>query len=121
MQVFFPSELRAETLPDMPELMSVVDGPIVLAGIISSDCGITGADKLNEQFMPQMEHTYGTFPWRQNSWRTRNQPQSVMFRPLYRSLTRSTPFTSQRSDHFTPIAERYWPGVIPSIFLNTRM
>ena len=82
-KVFFPSELRAETLPDMPELMSVVDGPIVLAGIIGSDCGITGADKLNEQFMPQMEHTYGTFPWRQNSWRTRNQPQSVMFRPLY--------------------------------------
>lgn len=82
-QVFFPSELRTETLPDMPELMSVVDGPIVLAGIIGSDCGITGADKLNEQFMPQMEHTYGTFPWRQNSWRTRNQPQSVMFRPLY--------------------------------------
>lgn len=82
-QVFFPSELRAETLPDMPERMSVVDGPIVLAGIIGSDCGITGADKLNEQFMPQMEHTYGTFPWRQNSWRTRNQPQSVMFRPLY--------------------------------------
>lgn len=82
-QVFFPSELRAETLPDMPELMSVVDGPIVLAGITGSDCGITGVDKLNEQFMPQMEHTYGTFPWRQNSWRTRNQPQSVMFRPLY--------------------------------------
>ena len=82
-QVFFPSELRAETLPDMPELMSVVDGPIVLAGITGSDCGITGADKLNEQFMPQMEHTYGTFPWRQNSWCTRNQPQSVMFRPLY--------------------------------------
>ena len=82
-QVFFPSELRAETLPDMPELMSVVDGPIVLAGITGSDCGITGVDKLNEQFMPQMEHTYGTFPWSQNSWRTRNQPQSVMFRPLY--------------------------------------
>lgn len=82
-QVFFPSELRAETLPDMPELMSVVDGPIVLAGITGSDCGINGEDKLNEQFMPQREHTYGTFPWRQNSWRTRNQPQSVMFRPLY--------------------------------------
>lgn len=82
-QIFFPSKLRAETLPDMPELMSVVDGPIVLAGLTGSDCGITGADKLEEQFMPQLEHTYGTFPWRQNSWRTRNQPQSVMFRPLY--------------------------------------
>ena len=82
-QIFFPSKLRAETLPDMPELMSIVDGPIVLAGLTGSDCGITGADKLEEQFMPQLEHTYGTFPWRQNSWRTRNQPQSVMFRPLY--------------------------------------
>lgn len=82
-QIFFPSKLRGETLPDMPELMSVVDGPIVLAGLTGSDCGITGADKLEEQFMPQLEHTYGTFPWRQNSWRTRNQPQSVMFRPLY--------------------------------------
>lgn len=82
-QIFFPSKLRAETLPDMPELMSVVDGPIVLAGLTGSDCGIVGADKLEEQFMPQLEHTYGTFPWRQNSWRTRNQPQSVMFRPLY--------------------------------------
>lgn len=82
-QVFFPSELRAETLPDMPELMSVVDGPIVLAGLTKSDCGIVGADRLNDQFMPLMEHTYGTFPWRQNSWRTRYQPQSVMFRPLY--------------------------------------
>ncbi len=82
-QIFFPSKLRAETLPDMPELMSVVDGPIVLAGLTGSDCGIAGADKLEEQFMPQLEHTYGTFPWRQNSWRTRNQPQSVMFRPLY--------------------------------------
>ena len=82
-QIFFPSKLRAETLPDMPELMSVVDGPIVLAGLTGSDCGFTGADKLEEQFMPQLEHTYGTFPWRQNSWRTRNQPQSVMFRPLY--------------------------------------
>lgn len=82
-QIFFPSQLRAECLPDMPELMSVTDGPIVLAGLTGSDCGIVGSDRLSEQFMPQMEHTYGTFPWRQNSWRTRNQPQSVMFRPLY--------------------------------------
>ena len=83
LQIFFPSELRMERLPDMPELGAVVDGPIVLAGLTSADCGIKGADKLSEQFMPQLEHTYGTFPWRQNSWRTRNQPQSVMFRPLY--------------------------------------
>lgn len=83
LQAFFPSELRTESLPDMPELVSVVDGPIVLAGLTGSDCGIEGADDLSEKFMPQLEHTYGTFPWRQNSWRTRNQPQNIMFRPLY--------------------------------------
>lgn len=82
-QVYFPSELRMESLPDMPELAAVVDGPIVLAGMTGSDCGIVGADKLSEVFMPQLEHTYGTFPWKQNSWRTRSQPQNVMFKPLY--------------------------------------
>lgn len=82
-QVYFPSQLSMERLPDMPELGAVTDGPIVLAGLTGSDCGISGADDLREQFMPQMEHTYGTFPWRQNSWRTRFQQKSVMFRPLY--------------------------------------
>lgn len=82
-QVYFPSQLTMERLPDMPELGAVTDGPIVLAGLTDSDCGISGADDLREQFMPQMEHTYGTFPWRQNSWRTRFQQKSVMFRPLY--------------------------------------
>ncbi len=82
-QVYFPSQLSMERLPDMPELGAVTDGPIVLAGLTDSDCGISGADDLREQFMPQMEHTYGTFPWRQNSWRTRFQQKSVMFRPLY--------------------------------------
>lgn len=82
-QVYFPSQLTMERLPDMPELGAVTDGPIVLAGLTGSDCGISGADDLREQFMPQMEHTYGTFPWRQNSWRTRFQQKSVMFRPLY--------------------------------------
>lgn len=82
-QIYFPSELRAESLPDAPELAAIVEGPIVLAGLTDSDCGIVGAEKLSEQFIPQYEHTYGTFPWRQNSWRTRNQPKSIIFRPLY--------------------------------------
>lgn len=83
LHIYFPSTLRTERLPDTPELAAVVDGPIVLAGLTGTDCGIHGADKLSQQFVPQLEHTYGTFPWRQNSWRTRNQPQSVLFRPLY--------------------------------------
>lgn len=82
-EIYFPSELRMESLSDIPELAAVVDGPIVLAGLTSSDCGIEGTNQLSEVFVPQYEHTYGTFPWKQNSWRTRRQSQSVMFRPLY--------------------------------------
>ncbi|WP_040951279.1 beta-L-arabinofuranosidase domain-containing protein [Gorillibacterium massiliense] len=83
-KIFFPSVLVMEALPDMPELAAVVDGPIVLAGLTDSDCGLTGDFSNPREFMmPQTEHTYGTFPWKQNSYRTRNQPKNIMFKPLY--------------------------------------
>ena len=30
-----------------------------------------------------MEHTYGTFPWKQNYYQTRNQDRNILFKPLY--------------------------------------
>ncbi|WNS45217.1 beta-L-arabinofuranosidase domain-containing protein [Paenibacillus sp. MMS20-IR301] len=44
--IFFPSALVMEPLPDMPELAAVVDGPIVLAGLTDSDCGLAGESSL---------------------------------------------------------------------------
>lgn len=82
-QVYFPSELTAQSLPDSPELISIMDGPIVLAGLTESDRGLAVNGSLQSAFIPQYEHTYGTFPWRQNSWRTVNQPQNFAFRALY--------------------------------------
>ncbi|WP_058301562.1 beta-L-arabinofuranosidase domain-containing protein [Gorillibacterium timonense] len=83
-KLFFPSALVMETLPDNPELAAIVDGPIVLAGLADSDFGLTGDFSNPRDFMmPQTEHTYETYPWMQNSYRTRNQQKNFMFKPLY--------------------------------------
>lgn len=83
-RIFFPGALVLETLPDMPELAAVVDGPIVLAGLTDSDCGLSGDFENPENFLsPRTEHTYGTFPWKQNYYITRNQPKNILFKPLY--------------------------------------
>lgn len=83
-QIFFPTVLKAERLHDMPELAAITDGPIVLAGITDCDCGLKGDfDNPAEFIFPQCEHTYGTFPWKQNSYRTRYQDKNFMLKPLY--------------------------------------
>lgn len=82
-QIFFPNGIVMESLPDMPDMAAAVDGPIVLAGIIDKDCGLVGADDPDNVFTWQTEHTYGTFPWKQNSYRTKGQPVNITFKPLY--------------------------------------
>ncbi|WP_438432695.1 beta-L-arabinofuranosidase domain-containing protein [Gorillibacterium sp. sgz500922] len=83
-RIFFPSGLVMEALPDMPELAAIVDGPIVLAGLTDRDCGLTGDFNNPREFlMPQTEHTYATYPWKQNSYRTRHQHPNILFKPLY--------------------------------------
>jgi len=84
LQILFPSSPSMEVLPDMPELAAVVDGPIVLAGLSDCDCGLSGDFEKPETFLyPQIEHTYSTFPWKQNCYVTKNQPKNIMFKPLY--------------------------------------
>jgi len=84
LQILFPSSIVMEALPDMPELAAAVDGPIVLAGLTDCDCGLSGSFENPDTFMyPQIEHTYGTYPWKQNCYVTRNQPKNIVFKPLY--------------------------------------
>ncbi len=84
LQILFPSSPVMEPLPDVPELAAVVDGPIVLAGLSDCDCGLSGDYEKPDTFLyPQIEHTYGTFPWKQNCYVTKNQPKNIMFKPLY--------------------------------------
>ncbi|MGN0551866.1 MAG: beta-L-arabinofuranosidase domain-containing protein [Oscillospiraceae bacterium] len=79
--ILFNSEVRTEKLPSS-ELGAMVDGPIVLAGIVGEDCGINGSDP-KEFLSPRCEHTYGTFVWKQNCYVTKNQPRNFAVKPLY--------------------------------------
>lgn len=82
--VFFPSTLRTVPLPDMPEIAAFMDGPIVLAGLTDADCGLKGDFEKPETFItPLSEHTYTTFPWKQNNYRTRDQEKNFVLKPLY--------------------------------------
>ncbi len=82
--VFFPSEVRCECLPDNPDVFSLVDGPIVLAGLTSADRPVAGNLSDPASFLlPETPHTYGTFVWQQNTYRTLNQAENFRLIPLY--------------------------------------
>jgi hypothetical protein len=83
-QIYFPVGLHFVSLPDMPEMTAVLEGPIVLAGLHNADEGLYLDEKHPENtFMLQAEHTYSTFPWKQSTYLTKNQPKNMTFVPLY--------------------------------------
>lgn len=82
--LYFPSRLEASSLPDLPDTLAIMEGPIVLAGICDGERELLcDKDKLNEVLIPQYEHTYSIFPWKQGSYKTLNQPQNINLIPLY--------------------------------------
>ena len=84
LDVFFPSEVRFEPLEGAPEIGSLVDGPIVLAGLTDKDRGIAGDPAAPGDFLlPETPHTYDVFVWMQNTYRTRKQPENFRLIPLY--------------------------------------
>ena len=84
LDVFFPSEVRFEPLEDAPELVAMVDGPIVLAGLTDRDCGLSGSISGPARILlPETPHTYDTYVWLQNTYRTRFQPENFRIVPLY--------------------------------------
>ncbi|MDE7360470.1 MAG: glycoside hydrolase family 127 protein [Oscillospiraceae bacterium] len=84
LQILFSSGVVMETLPDRSDLSAAVDGPIVLAGLTDSDCGLIGDFDDPDTFMyPQTEHIYDTYPWKQNCYVTKHQSKNILFKPLY--------------------------------------
>ena len=82
--LYLPAGLQFSELPDMPGVVAVSEGPIVLAGLCDRDEGLyMESDKPEEVLMSQMEHTYNTFPWLQSTYQTLKQPKSLRFVPLY--------------------------------------
>lgn len=82
--IFFPSKLEIRSLPDMPDTYAIMEGPIVLAGICDGERKLyCDKDQIEEVLIPQYEHTYSIFPWKQGNYKTLNQPQNINFIPLY--------------------------------------
>ncbi len=83
-ELYLPDEVKLVELPDQPEMVAVMEGPVVLAGLCDSDKGLHGDRKHPETFLRvQREHTYETYPWRQSTYRTYGQTENILFRPLY--------------------------------------
>lgn len=82
--IYFPAALSVSELPDMPGVAAFLEGPVVLAGLCSSDCGIRSASgDPTTALVNVTEHTYSTFPWQQSTYRTVGQPENFDLIPLY--------------------------------------
>ena len=82
--LYFPVGLYFSELPDMPGVAAVLEGPVVLAGLCDRDKGLYLKNGQPEEIlMPQLEHTYSTFPWLQSTYQTVKQPENLRFVPLY--------------------------------------
>lgn len=82
--VYFHNELTLEPLADMPELVAICDGPIVLCGLTDKDRGLSIVEgDISKTIYPQTQHTYSTFPWKQTTYTTRNQGENFNLVPIY--------------------------------------
>lgn len=82
--LYFPAELALSVLPDMPDTVAVMEGPIVLAGLCDTDQGLVLKEgDIKKVMRPKYEHTYSVFPWKQSTYRTTGQPENVEFVPVY--------------------------------------
>lgn len=82
--LYLPSNVYAEPLRETPELFSLLDGPIVLAGLTDHDIEINGDVCHPDSFLiSETPHTYDSFVWQQNTYRTRYQSVNFRLVPLY--------------------------------------
>jgi len=80
-RVEFPKALTTCPLPDEPDTVAFMDGPVVLAGLCEEERTLHG-DKDNPASMltPDNEREWGE--WKQ-SYRVQNQERGLHFKPLY--------------------------------------
>lgn len=82
--LYLPAGLEVNELEDVPETCAFMEGPVVLAGICNEERELKGdKEKPEEILIPQYEHTYEAFPWKQSNYKTIHQPQNIDFIPLY--------------------------------------
>ena len=86
LQLNFTPKLFTVGLPDDESKVAVMEGPIVLAGLVDSDCGLKINGDITKVLMPQYEHLYSAFNWKQGTYNTLHQDKNFTFIPLYEVL-----------------------------------
>ncbi len=81
-RVDLPKRLTTCPLPDKPDTMAFMDGPVVLAGLCDEERTLHG-DKENPETMliPDSEFEHGR--WNYGTYRTHDQERGMRFVPLY--------------------------------------
>ncbi|MCL2665947.1 MAG: glycoside hydrolase family 127 protein [Defluviitaleaceae bacterium] len=79
--VVFPKSLVCEPIPDKPDMIAFMDGPVVLAGLCENERALFGSADNPEGMLRPADGS------RMNKWTgnyiTQNQPENIKFMPLY--------------------------------------
>lgn len=82
-KIYFPAELEIVDLPGDDSKIALKEGPIVLAGLVDSDCGLKINKDIKNSVIQQQEHLYSAFTWKQSTYNTKAQDINFQFIPLY--------------------------------------
>ena len=75
-------ELVSYPLPDAPDVVAFMDGPVVLAGLCDEERILYGdKDNPTDILIPDNEREWGMW---QNTYRTKNQDRGIRFVPLHK-------------------------------------
>ncbi|MDR3708910.1 MAG: glycoside hydrolase family 127 protein [Capsulimonadaceae bacterium] len=80
-RVIFPAALAVQPMPDRPDAVAFMDGPLVLAGLVDHELTLNGDPNHPETMLiPDRERRHGW--WNTGYYRTQNQPVGFRFVPL---------------------------------------
>ncbi|TDU88002.1 hypothetical protein EV138_1541 [Kribbella voronezhensis] len=85
-----PSSLSTVPLPDRPELMAMLDGPVVLAGLTEQETMLSGDPAEPTSFLTPDQDRHHSW-WRTGTYRTFGQTTGLRFVPL--AEIRDEPYT----------------------------
>lgn len=98
MHIVLPKRVTAVPLPDAPEMVAFMDGPVVLAGLSAEEGVLRGEKHAPESMLtPDNEREWGDW---EPGWRTRGQARNIRFTPLY--AVRDEPYTVYFPVHSAP-------------------
>jgi DUF1680 family protein len=95
-RVELPKTITVDPLPDRPDMVAFLDGPVVLAGLLDEERTLTGNVRDPKSFFIGYNEREWT-TW-QPGYQTRNQARNFRLMPLYE--VRSEPYTV-----YFPVAE----------------